>query len=149
MRLKTGYLDKKAASIEEAMRILGEAQAPVSVGLQGNAAELLPKLLPGPKIDYLRRVAKAGGPLPCAAHGGMGRSLRTRAEKTCCRAVDRSRPPLRSFARQAHFKRTPGVRLQFLRLLDAHDRAGRGFGRKSGAIRIDSRSEVMQSCVWP
>ncbi len=45
MRLKTGYLDKKASSIEEAMKILGSSSAPVSVGLQGNAAELLPKLL--------------------------------------------------------------------------------------------------------
>ncbi len=45
VRLKTGYLDKKASSVEEAMKILGEATQPVSVGLQGNAAELLPKLL--------------------------------------------------------------------------------------------------------
>ncbi len=45
MRLKTGYLDKKASSIEEAMKILGDSPSPVSVGLQGNAAELLPKLL--------------------------------------------------------------------------------------------------------
>ena len=45
MRLKTGYLDKKASSIEEAMKILGSSSVPVSVGLQGNAAELLPKLL--------------------------------------------------------------------------------------------------------
>jgi len=45
MRLKTGYLDKKASSIEEAMRILGDSSSPVSVGLLGNAAELVPKLL--------------------------------------------------------------------------------------------------------
>jgi len=45
VRLKTGYLDKKASSVEEAMKILGETTKPVSVGLQGNAAELLPKLL--------------------------------------------------------------------------------------------------------
>jgi urocanate hydratase len=45
MRLKSGYLDKKASSIDEAMRILSEATQPVSVGLLGNAAELMPKLL--------------------------------------------------------------------------------------------------------
>ena len=45
MRLKSGYLDKRAASLDEAMHILGAAQGPVSVGLLGNAAELLPKIL--------------------------------------------------------------------------------------------------------
>ena len=45
MRLKSGYLDKRAASLDEAMQILGAAQAPVSVGLLGNAAELLPQLV--------------------------------------------------------------------------------------------------------
>ncbi len=45
MRLKSGYLDRKASSIEEAMRMLAEATAPISVGLLGNAAELMPKLL--------------------------------------------------------------------------------------------------------
>ncbi|MGQ0654375.1 MAG: urocanate hydratase [Betaproteobacteria bacterium] len=45
MRLATGYLDRKASSVEEAMKILGETTKPISVGLQGNAAELVPKLL--------------------------------------------------------------------------------------------------------
>ncbi len=45
MRLKSGYLDKKASSIEEAQKILSESTEPVSIGLVGNAAELLPKLL--------------------------------------------------------------------------------------------------------
>jgi urocanate hydratase len=45
MRLKTGYLDAKAGSIEEAERILSEAKKPISIGLLGNAAELLPQLL--------------------------------------------------------------------------------------------------------
>jgi urocanate hydratase len=44
-RLKTGYLDKQAASLEEAQAILASATAPVSVALLGNAAELVPKLL--------------------------------------------------------------------------------------------------------
>ena len=45
MRLKSGYLDKRASSLDEAMQILGAAKGPVSVGLLGNAAELLPKIL--------------------------------------------------------------------------------------------------------
>ena len=39
MRLKTGYLDRSAKTIDEAMQILGAAKSPVSVGLLGNAAE--------------------------------------------------------------------------------------------------------------
>jgi urocanate hydratase len=45
MRLKSGYLDKKAASLDEALAILKNATQPVSVGLQGNAAEVLPRIL--------------------------------------------------------------------------------------------------------
>src|SRR5882762_522787 len=45
MRLKGGYLDVRASSIEDAQRILSEATKPVSIGLVGNAAELVPKLL--------------------------------------------------------------------------------------------------------
>src|SRR5687768_17410251 len=45
MRLKSGYLDKQASSLEEAISILGQATGPVSVGLLGNAAELVPQIL--------------------------------------------------------------------------------------------------------
>ena len=48
MRLKTGYLDAQAATIEEAEAILARAaveKRAVSVGLLGNAAELVPQLL--------------------------------------------------------------------------------------------------------
>jgi urocanate hydratase len=45
MRLKTGYLDKRAASLDEAAQILKSTDRPVSVGLLGNAAEVLPKIL--------------------------------------------------------------------------------------------------------
>lgn len=47
MRLKTGYLDAQANSIEEAMTIVGEAHKAgnaVSVGLLGNAAEIYPEM---------------------------------------------------------------------------------------------------------
>jgi urocanate hydratase len=45
MRLKTGYLDAKAGSIEEAERMLAASKKPISIGLLGNAAELVPQLL--------------------------------------------------------------------------------------------------------
>ena len=45
MRLKSGYLDKRAAGLDEAIAILQQASGPVSVGLLGNAAELLPQIL--------------------------------------------------------------------------------------------------------
>ena len=47
MRRRTGYLDRAASTIEEAMAIIDQSCAerkPVSVGLLGNAAELLPEL---------------------------------------------------------------------------------------------------------
>ena len=48
MRLRTGYLDRMAETIDEAMAIIEAAKhsnAPVSVGLLGNAAEVLPEML--------------------------------------------------------------------------------------------------------
>jgi urocanate hydratase len=45
MRLKTGYLDKSARTLDDAVHILKNTEKAVSVGLLGNAAELLPKLL--------------------------------------------------------------------------------------------------------
>ncbi|MGL3822653.1 urocanate hydratase [Sphingopyxis sp. R3-92] len=47
MRLRTGYLDAAASTIEEAMALIEKScadQKPISVGLLGNAAEILPEL---------------------------------------------------------------------------------------------------------
>jgi urocanate hydratase len=58
MRLATGYLDLQAKDLDEALAMLGRAASErraVSVGLLGNAAEVLP--------DLLKR-ARAGGPTP-------------------------------------------------------------------------------------
>ena len=49
-RINTGYLDKKARSIDEAVDIIAasaETGQPVSVGLLGNAAEVLPEMVAG------------------------------------------------------------------------------------------------------
>jgi urocanate hydratase len=48
MRLRTGYLDRQATDLDEALAMIDRAcaeQKPVSVGLLGNAAEVLPELL--------------------------------------------------------------------------------------------------------
>src|SRR6202008_2028635 len=48
MRLRTGYLDTRAANLDEALTIIERAcrdRKPVSVGVLGNAAELLPELV--------------------------------------------------------------------------------------------------------
>jgi urocanate hydratase len=48
LRLKTRYLDEKATSLDEALRLLEDARGgnrPRSIGLLGNAAEIFPALL--------------------------------------------------------------------------------------------------------
>ncbi len=45
MRLRTGYLDRSAASIDEALEIIHGSDKPVSVGLLGNAAEAFAELV--------------------------------------------------------------------------------------------------------
>jgi urocanate hydratase len=44
-RLETRYLDRRATSIDEALEIIRTAAEPTSVGLLGNAAEILPEML--------------------------------------------------------------------------------------------------------
>jgi len=44
-RLETRYLDKRATNIDEALEIIRAADEPISVGLLGNAAEILPEML--------------------------------------------------------------------------------------------------------
>ena len=44
-RLETRYLDRRATSIDEALAIIRAATKPTSVGLLGNAAEILPQML--------------------------------------------------------------------------------------------------------
>ena len=44
-RLETRYLDHRATSIDEALEIIAKATEPTSVGLLGNAAEILPEMV--------------------------------------------------------------------------------------------------------
>ena len=67
MRLRTGYLDKAATTLDEAMAIIAQscaARTPVSVGLLGNAAELLPEMVKrGMKPDLLTDQTSAHDPV--------------------------------------------------------------------------------------
>jgi urocanate hydratase len=66
-RLQTGYLDVEAANLEEALKILDESRhkgRPVSVGLLGNACEVLPELLSrGIKPDAVTDQTSAHDPV--------------------------------------------------------------------------------------
>ena len=67
MRLKTGYLDRQASDPDEALAIIEEAcarNAPVSVGLLGNAAEVYPELVRrGVRPDVVTDQTSAHDPL--------------------------------------------------------------------------------------
>ncbi|MFZ5745490.1 MAG: urocanate hydratase [Pseudomonadota bacterium] len=67
MRLRTGYLDKAAASIDEALALIETscaAKSPLSVGLVGNAAEILPELYRrGVRPDLLTDQTSAHDPV--------------------------------------------------------------------------------------
>jgi urocanate hydratase len=67
MRLRTGYLDKATASVDEALRLIDQGRQqrkPLSVGLQGNAAEILPQLYArGVRPDLLTDQTSAHDPL--------------------------------------------------------------------------------------
>ena len=66
MRLRTGYLDRRAETLDEALTIIRracDAKEPISVGLLGNAADVLPELLRrGIKPDLLTDQTSAHDP---------------------------------------------------------------------------------------
>lgn len=64
MRLRTGYLDKATDNIDEAVALVREAKTPISVGLLGNAAEILPEMLKrGVRPDLLTDQTSAHDPV--------------------------------------------------------------------------------------
>ncbi|MCH9757140.1 MAG: urocanate hydratase [Gammaproteobacteria bacterium] len=67
LRLKTKYLDYKATSLDEALALIEEArvnQQPISVGLLGNAAAILPEMVRrGIKPDVVTDQTSAHDPL--------------------------------------------------------------------------------------
>jgi urocanate hydratase len=67
MRLRTGYLDRQAKDVDEALALIERScrdKAPISVGLLGNAAELLPELFArGVRPDLLTDQTSAHDPI--------------------------------------------------------------------------------------
>ena len=64
MRMRTGYLDRATDSLDEALEIITSAKEPVSVGLLGNAAELLPEMFRrGIRPDLLTDQTSAHDPV--------------------------------------------------------------------------------------
>ena len=67
MRLRTGYLDRQAATLDEALAMMAEAaktKKAVSVGLLGNAAEIFPELVRrGIKPDIVTDQTSAHDPI--------------------------------------------------------------------------------------
>ncbi|MBV8837061.1 MAG: urocanate hydratase, partial [Alphaproteobacteria bacterium] len=67
MRLRTGYLDQQASSLDEALTMIERAcreKKPVSVGVVGNAAEMLPELIRrGVKPDAVTDQTSAHDPV--------------------------------------------------------------------------------------
>ena len=64
MRLRTRYIDRAAQSLDEALDIIHSSSTPVSVGLLGNAAELLPEIYRrGIRPDFLTDQTSAHDPI--------------------------------------------------------------------------------------
>ena len=67
MRMRTGYVDRMATGLDEALAMLDEAKKagkPVSIGLLGNAAELLPEMVKrGIRPDAVTDQTSAHDPL--------------------------------------------------------------------------------------
>jgi len=64
MRLRTGYLDYQAKDIDEALAMITSATKPISVGLLGNAADVLPELFRrGVRPDLLTDQTSAHDPV--------------------------------------------------------------------------------------
>ena len=85
-RLETRYLDKRATSIDEALDMLRESPVPISVGLLGNAAEILPEMVkrgirPDAVTDQTSAHDPVNGYLPIGwTRRAMDRAARARPE---------------------------------------------------------------------
>jgi urocanate hydratase len=66
-RIETGYLDERAADLDDALRRLDAARAdrkPLSIGLLGNAAEIVPEIVRrGVEVDVVTDQTSAHDPL--------------------------------------------------------------------------------------
>ena len=97
-RLRTGYIDLKATSLDEAMTMLEEALEagkPVSIGLLGNAGELLPEMVrrgikPDAVTDQTSAHDPVNGYLPIGWTVGEWEEKRETDRKAVIRAACKS-----------------------------------------------------------
>src|SRR6185369_1184508 len=98
MRLKTGYLDAQASSLDEALTMIARAckeKKPLSVGVLGNAAEMLPELVRrGVKPDAVTDQTSAHDPvngyLPAGWTLAEWQEMRTRGPAAVTAAAQKS-----------------------------------------------------------
>ena len=91
-RLETRYVDHRAGSIDEALEIIGKATEPTSVGLLGNAAEILPEMLergirPDALTDQTSAHDPANGYCPAGWSVAEWQSMRERDPKAVAEAA--------------------------------------------------------------
>ncbi len=97
-RIKTGYLDERAVSLDDALARLEAARRagrPLSIGLLGNAADVLPELLRrGVEVDVVTDQTSAHDPLngylPAGLTPEQGAALRERDPDEYLRQVGES-----------------------------------------------------------
>ena len=97
-RLETRYLDRRAGSLDEALALLEDARAskrPLSIGLLGNAAEIVPELLrrgvrPDAVTDQTSAHDPVNGYLPAGWTLAEWRERRSREPQAVAAAAKRS-----------------------------------------------------------
>ena len=94
-RLETRYVDRRADSIDEALEIILNATEPTSVGLLGNAAEILPEMLergirPDALTDQTSAHDPANGYCPAGWTVAQWQETRERDPKAVAEAARRS-----------------------------------------------------------
>lgn len=97
-RLRTGYVDKKATSLEEAMSMLQESidqGKPTSIGLLGNAADIFPQLVemgitPDVVTDQTSAHDPLNGYLPKGWTMDYAAEMRTKDEAAVVKAAKQS-----------------------------------------------------------
>ena len=103
-RLETRYLDRRATSIDEALEIIRTATEPTSVGLLGNAAEILPEMLargirPDALTDQTSAHDPANGYCPAGWSVAKWQEMRERDPAAVAEAArSLHRPPCRGDA---------------------------------------------------
>lgn len=97
-RLRTGYVDKKATSLDEALAIINESidnNSPISVGLLGNAADIFPELVkrgitPDVVTDQTSAHDPLNGYLPTGWSMEHAAEMRTKDEAAVVKAAKQS-----------------------------------------------------------